>query len=120
MKEEKFKTIQFVRELIVHIDKQLENFPKKDIEIKHEIKLETYELLKTAYIANTTSDRETRIRNLENMIVRIKLIDFFMNLAYDKQIINHKKYLKIGERLDDIAKYTMGWLKNTKSNQENP
>lgn len=34
MKEEKFKVIQFVKEFIIDIEKELENFPKKDIEIK--------------------------------------------------------------------------------------
>ena len=34
MKTERFKIIQFIRELIIMIDKQMDNFPKKDIEIK--------------------------------------------------------------------------------------
>ena len=38
MKEEKFKIIQFIRELLVKIDKELDNFPKKDIEIKNRIR----------------------------------------------------------------------------------
>ena len=38
MRTEKFKIIQFVRELILLIDKELDNFPKKDIEIKNRIK----------------------------------------------------------------------------------
>ena len=44
MKEEKFKTIQFIRELVIYVDAQLENFPKKDIEIKNQIKSESYEM----------------------------------------------------------------------------
>ena len=32
MREEKFKIINFIRELIINIDKNLDNFPKKDIE----------------------------------------------------------------------------------------
>ena len=39
MKKEKFKVIDFIRELIVRVEKELENFPKKDIEIKNRIKL---------------------------------------------------------------------------------
>ena len=34
IKEEKFKIIQFIREFIIRVDKELDNFPKKDIEIK--------------------------------------------------------------------------------------
>ena len=35
MREEKFKIINFIRELIINIDKNLDNFPKKDIELKN-------------------------------------------------------------------------------------
>lgn len=38
MKQEKFKVINFIRELIVTIDKELSNFPKKDIELKNRIR----------------------------------------------------------------------------------
>lgn len=30
MKEEKFKVIQYTKEFIIEIEKQLENFPRKD------------------------------------------------------------------------------------------
>ena len=44
MKEEKFKVIQFIRELILKVDSELDNFPKKDIEIKNRIRTSTYDL----------------------------------------------------------------------------
>ena len=56
MKEEKFKVIQFIREMIVRIDKEFDNFPKKDIEIKNRIRNNTYDLLEVSYEANTTQD----------------------------------------------------------------
>lgn len=34
MKEEKFKAIQFIRELIIYLDNMLEGFSKNDLEIK--------------------------------------------------------------------------------------
>ena len=113
VKEEKFKAIQFIRELIIYIDKMLENFPKKDLEISRLIKEESYQMLKYAYLANTTSDLKYRQRNLEEIIARVKLLDFFVNISFDKQIINQKKYLKVGERLDDIIRYVTGWLNAT-------
>lgn len=33
----------------------------------------------------------------------------------DKQIINLKRYIKFGEKLDDIVKYTIGWKKQIKA-----
>lgn len=38
MREEKFKIINFIRELIINIDKNLDNFPKKDIELKNRLR----------------------------------------------------------------------------------
>ena len=113
VKEEKFKAIQFIRELIIYIDKMLENFPKKDLEISRLIKEESYQMLKYAYLANTTSDLKYRQRNLEEIIARVKLLDFFVNISFDKKIINQKKYLKVGQRLDDIIRYVTGWLNAT-------
>ena len=117
MKEEKFKVIQFIRELLVSIDKELNNFPKKDIEIKHKIRSETYDLLEIAYKANTTTNEARKKDLLEDAIAKIKVIDFLLNLSYDKQLINNKKYLKFGLKMDDIIKYLTGWLKKLNGEQ---
>ena len=111
MKEEKFKIIQFIRELLVKIDKELDNFPKKDIEIKNRIRSNSFDLLEISYMANTTSNEKLKKELLERAIAKIKVIDFLLNLSYDKQIITNKKYLKLGLKMDDIIKYTSGWLK---------
>ena len=44
MKEEKFKVINFIRELILLIDSKMENFPKKEIELKNRIKMNSYDI----------------------------------------------------------------------------
>ena len=112
MKEEKFKIIQYIRELIIHIDSNLDNFPKKDIELKNRIRNISYDLLEIAYIANTAQDKEEKKRMLEQLIAKLKLTDFLLNICYDKQIINNKRYLKFGEKIDDISKFTIGWIKS--------
>ena len=105
MKEEKFKVINFIRELIVYIDKNLENFPRKDIEIKNRMRNISYDLLEISYMANVKKINKEIY--MEQIIV--KVLDFLLNLCYDKQIINYKRYVKFGEKLDDIMKYTIGW-----------
>ena len=111
MEKEKFKIINFIRELILYIDKNLENFPKKDIELKNRIRNSSYNLLEIAYIANTSEDKEYKIKLIEQIIAKVKIIDFLLNICYDKQIINSKKYVKFGSKLDDIIKYSSGWKK---------
>lgn len=115
MKEEKFKVINFIRNLIIYIDKELDNFPKKDIEIKNRIRNTTYDLLELAYQANTTNKNESKERLLEMIFAKIKILDFLLNLCYEKQIINNKKYIKFGEKLDDILKYLVGWKNSLKN-----
>ncbi len=110
MKVEKFKLIQFIRELLILIDKHMENFPKKDIELKNRIRMNSYDILEIAYEANVTSNIEYKKQLLQKMLAKVKVVDFLLNLSYDKQIITEKKYYKFGNKIDDIVKYTTGWI----------
>ena len=113
MKKEKFVVINCIRELIINIDKYLVNFPKKDIEIKQQISTISKEMLLLAYEANSSNNTEKRKDIQEKVIARLKYLDFLINLCYDKQIINGKRYLKFGESIDYILKYANGWRKST-------
>lgn len=110
MKEEKFKVINFIRELVIYTDKYLENFPKKDIEIKSRIRNLSFDLLELSYKANFT--KENKEIYIDDIITKIKVLDFLLNICYDKEIINIKRYTKFGEKLDDILKYSIGWKKS--------
>ena len=114
MVNEKFKIIQFIRELLIMIDKNMVNFRKKDIELKNRIRMNSYDILELAYEANSIEEIEEKKRLLRKMIAKIKIIDFLLNLSYDKQIITEKKYYKFGEKMDDIVKYTTRWMKSLK------
>lgn len=115
MQKEKFKVINFIRELINNIDKNLENFPKKDIEIKNRLRNASFDLLELAYEANTTDCDALKITIIDKCIAKSKLIDFLVNLSYEKQIINNKRYIKFGEAIDEIVKYLVGWKKSINS-----
>lgn len=114
MREEKFKIIDYIRNLLIYIDKELDNFPKKDIEIKQRIRNTGFDLLELAYQANTTSKKENKKELIELIFAKVKILDFLLNLCYDKQIINSKKYVKFGAKLDDIVKYSVGWKNSIK------
>ena len=112
MKEEKFKIIQFVREFLIMIDSQMDNFPKKDIELKNRIRMNSYDILEIAYEANTEINKERKKQLLQKVVSKVKVIDFLLNLSYDKKIITEKKYYKFGSKMDDIVKYTTGWVQS--------
>ena len=114
MRNEKFKISNLVKQLIVRIDDNLVNFPKKEIELKHKIKETSYDLLYTVYRANVSTNKELKKDLAEDAIARVKYLDFLINLCYDKQIINSKKYVKFGESLDDIARHIVAWISTFK------
>ncbi len=111
MKEEKFKVIQFIRELILSIDKEMDNFPKKDIELKNRIRSNSYDVLEIAYEANVTTDIEDKKKLIFRLLAKCKVIDFLLNMSFEKKLITEKKYYKLSQRLADIVKYANGWLK---------
>ena len=110
MKIEKFKVIQFIRELLILIDKQMDNYPNKDIELKNRIRTNSYDLLEITYEANSIQDVEVKKKLLNRALAKIKVIDFLLNLSFDKQIINQKRYYKFGNKIDDVTKYIIGWI----------
>lgn len=113
-KNEKFKIIILVKEFITAVDNNLINFPKKEIELKQEIKKRGYDLLFTINEANITSDMSKRKNLIERAIALIKQLDFLINVCADKQIINYKKYYKFGEKMNLIIRYLVAWLNTTK------
>ena len=115
IKEEKFKVIQFIREMIIIIDKEMDNFPKKDIELKNRIRKNTYDILEIAYEANLIENIEKKKELISKVIAKIKIIDLLLNLSFEKSLITQKKFLKTSAKLDDIAKYSNGWINSLRT-----
>lgn len=114
MKQEKFKTIDFIRIFIKSISVNLDSFPKKEYEIKERIKKNSYDMLELAYEANSTEFIELKINLINKMLAKIKLIDFLLDLSVDMELLPNKKYIKLANRLADIEKFSCGWLVQAK------
>ena len=110
MKNDKFKIVNLIKEFIVRLDNNLVNFPKKEMELKNKIKNTSYDLLFTTYRANVSRNKELKKELAELLVAQVKYLDFLLNLCYDKQIINSKKYVKFGESLDDIVRHVISWM----------
>lgn len=119
MNKEKFKILQGLRNLILVIDKEMENCPKKDMELKNRIRNSTYDALELAYCANSTDDSKYKIDSILKIISKMKIIDFLLNISLEKSIVTQKKYLKLADQLDILEKELAGWLKYIKENNKN-
>lgn len=114
----RFRLIELAKELINAIEKQIVNFPNKEMELKQNLKNSAYDILLYSYEANQTIDIDKKIDLQEKCIAKIKFIDFLINQCYDKQIINNKRYLRFGEKLENLMKYFVGWSNKTKVEKE--
>ena len=89
----------------------------KDIEIKKRIKDISYELLELVYRANLLEEPKEKKNLLIKAIAKVKIIDFLINLSYDRELLPQKRYIKLSEKLDDIVKYISGLLKTYNKQQ---
>ena len=117
MRTEKFKVIEFIRQLIIAVDKELINFPKKENELKNRIRSNSYDILELIYEANSTENIDKMVDLLQKILAKVKVIYFLLNLSFDREIITSKKYLKLANRIDDITKFTTGWLNTIVKNK---
>lgn len=114
MKQEKFKVVDYIRSFIKSLSFNLENFPKKEYELKERIKKNAYDILEIAYEANSTEVIELKINLINKMLAKIKVIDFLSDMAVELNLLPNKRYLKMANSLADIEKYSRGWLAHIK------
>ena len=43
------------------------------------------------------------------------MIDYYINISFNKKIINYKKYYNIGNKLLEITKMIYKWINNEKT-----
>ena len=55
---------------------------------------------------------------LEIAIAKVKIIDFLINLSFDRELISNKKYLRLGTKLEEMIRYITGWLKKYVNSKE--
>lgn len=119
MKTEKFKIIEFIRMFIKAVSINLDNFPKKEFELKDRIKKNSYDMLEIAYEANSTEDIKLKENLINKILAKAKLIDFLLDYAVEMELLTNKKYLKLADRLCDIEKYSRGWMDKVRKDIKN-
>ncbi len=112
MKNE-FYTIIEIKKNIKYFRKIIINFPKSKYILKNNIEEYSLRLLEYTYKANII--KEERLKYQKEIIIILKMLDYYFYLAYQDEIINQDKYLKLAKYLINIYKYIYGWIKSEKS-----
>ena len=71
-------------------------------------------LLESIYMANYLA-KDERINKLYLCLTKIKMLDFYINISFNKKVISYKKFIKICEFLNNIVRLIYGFIKYEKN-----
>ena len=94
-----------VRKTIEYVEKNIYNFPNEYKVLKERIINSCYDILENVYRANVDQDVKTKWEAL----VQIKLLNFYLKQALDKELITKKKFLSYGKHLLEIHNMVSSW-----------
>ena len=94
-----------VRKTITYVEKNIYNFPNEYKVLKERIINSCYDILENVYRANVDQDVKTKWEAL----VQIKLLNFYLKQALDKELITKKKFLSYGNHLLEIHNMISSW-----------
>lgn len=112
--QDKFLIATKIKKTIEYLEKVTVNYPHTEIVIKNKIIEISYKLLEDIYRANVTKD----IIYMKEIIIQIRMLEYFIKKSLDKRIINYKKYEIIGNHLLEINRMVNSWILSEKSKED--
>lgn len=98
---ENFKLLSNLEKTINYINKELLNYPKYDVVLRNQIEI--------------TTNNRTKEKNLNDFIIKLSMLDYYIRVSFEKKIINSHKLLVITNFLIEIRKLAYGVIRSEKS-----
>lgn len=96
-----------IKKTIIYIETMTNNYPKTEYILKNKILDKSYILLELVYKANIYKD----ISFMKEILVNIRMLEFYIKKSYDKKLITIRKYEIVGNHLLEINKMVNSWAK---------
>ena len=109
--KEKLVIARVVRKTIRYIEKNIDNFPNNFIVLKGRIIGCCYDILESVYRANVFQD----IDDKKEIVVKIQMLNFYLEEAYNKGLISRKKLISYTNHLIEIDVMVRSWFKYEKN-----
>ena len=110
---DKFKIAKYIKEFIILLDDFLLNYPKKYFELRNRLVNDTYSLLELVYSANYTVLNMRKSIQIK-ALMKVNLIDFYIEESFRKRIISEKQSLRLSNKLLNINKMIYSWIDSEK------
>ena len=94
------------RKTIRYIEKNTVNFPNKYCVLKERIIGSCYNILECIYRSNIFQEKKDK----KEIIVNIQMLNFYLEEALRKDLINNKKFISYINHLIEIDKMVRSWF----------
>lgn len=110
MKSE-FLIVKYLKLYILSLNKYVENFPRKERELKYRIINSSYEILELVYYCNLLDERTSLQKSI---IAKLSVLDFCFEYSFKNKYLSEKQFNKVSNDLTKIVKMIFGWIKSEK------
>lgn len=110
---DKLNIIIDIKKTIMYLDNIIVNYPKVEFTLKNNIDINMYKLLENIYRANIMKDN--RVVYQRELLINIKMIDYYLYVSFKKKIISKKNYESSIKYLDKIVRNIYGWINSEKN-----
>ena len=97
-----------IKKTIVYLDNMLVNFPKSEMVLKTRISNTMYDMLELCYMA--ISYKNGKEEYIKKALIKMKMLDFYLKMGFDKNVVSHKNIKNLGIHLRDITQIFNMWL----------
>lgn len=112
---EGFKLLTNLEKTITYINKELLNYPKYEVILRNHIEATMYTLVELIHSYRITTNKRTKEKNLNDFIIKLSMLDYYMRVSYEKKIINSHKLTVIINYLIEIRKLSYGVIRSEKN-----
>lgn len=110
-----FKLLSNLEKTINYINKELLNYPKYDVVLRNQIEITMYNLVELIHSYRITTSNRIKEKNLNDFIIKLSMLDYYIRVSYEKKIINSHKLVVITNFLIEIRKIAYGVIRSEKN-----
>lgn len=104
-----------VKKTIYYVDKILVNFPRNEAVLKKRISNSFFDILEYSYQA--LIDLDHRCQLIKDVLTKMKMIDFYLKISFDKGVLSHKGLKTLGVNLREITELYYAWLRKNEKKE---
>ena len=106
---DKLQIIKVYKSILSEVYLSMINIPKVHYSLKELIITEMFSYLEKLYLANDISDKLSRLKRKEEVIIEFKYIASLIGMLNEYKVLGEKKYLSIVNREQLLLKLMNSW-----------